>query len=317
MMNTMPLEADTRLLIDTNLANLGWSLTGKNKNVFVEQPRTEEERKQLKGKRPDYVLYSKESERPLIIIEAKKKGEKIDKALEQGIELFFAALKEPEALAAIWLTIKVSLIVLPINIFIGVVMAWAIAYFDFKVKSLLTALLDLPFSISPVVVGLMFLLLFGLDGLWGAWLAEHHIRFMFATPSIVIVTLFVTFPLIAKSLIPTMSAQGTSEEQAALILGASTWQLFWHVTLPKIKWALIYGVILSNARAMGEFGAVSVVSGHIRGLTNTIPLYVEISYNEYQFVAAFACASLLALIAVGTLGLQNVVRYVEKKKIQE
>ena len=205
-------------------------------------------------------------------------------ALEQGIGLFFAALKEPEALAAIWLTIKVSLIVLPINIFI---------------------------------VGLMFLLLFGLDGLWGAWLAEHHIRFMFATPSIVIVTLFVTFPLIAKSLIPTMSAQGTSEEQAALILGASTWQLFWHVTLPKIKWALIYGVILSNARAMGEFGAVSVVSGHIRGLTNTIPLYVEISYNEYQFVAAFACASLLALIAVGTLGLQNIVRYVEKKKIQE
>ena len=238
-------------------------------------------------------------------------------ALEQGIELFFAALKEPEALAAIWLTIKVSLIVLPINIFIGVVMAWAIAYFDFKGKSLLTALLDLPFSISPVVVGLMFLLLFGLDGLWGAWLVEHHIRFMFATPSIVIVTLFVTFPLIAKSLIPTMSAQGTSEEQAALILGASTWQIFWHITLPKIKWALIYGVILSNARAMGEFGAVSVVSGHIRSLTNTIPLYVEISYNEYQFVAAFACASLLALIAVGTLGLQNIVRYVEKKKIQE
>ena len=216
-------------------------------------------------------------------------------ALEQGIGLFFAALKEPEALAAIWLTIKVSLIVLPINIFIGIAMAWAIAYFDFKGKSLLTALLDLPFSISPVVVGLMFLLLFGLDGLWGEWLAEHHIRFMFATPSIVIVTLFVTFPLIAKSLIPTMSAQGTSEEQAALI----------------------YGVILSNARAMGEFGAVSVVSGHIRGLTNTIPLYVEISYNEYQFVAAFACASLLALIAVGTLGLQNIVRYVEKRKIQE
>ena len=238
-------------------------------------------------------------------------------ALEQGIGLFFAVLKEPEALAAIWLTIKVSLIVLPINIFIGIAMAWTIAYFDFKGKSLLTALLDLPFSISPVVVGLMFLLLFGLDGLWGAWLAEHHIRFMFATPSIVIVTLFVTFPLIAKSLIPTMSAQGTSEEQAALILGASTWQLFWHVTLPKIKWALIYGVILSNARAMGEFGAVSVVSGHIRGLTNTIPLYVEISYNEYQFVAAFACASLLALIAVGTLGLQNIVRYVEKRKIQE
>lgn len=238
-------------------------------------------------------------------------------ALEQGFRLFFEALANEEALAAIWLTVKVALIVLPINVFIGVVMAWTIAYFDFKGKSLLTALLDLPFSISPVVVGLMFLLLFGLDGLFGAWLAEHNIRFMFATPSIVIVTLFVTFPLIAKSLIPTMSAQGNSEEQAALILGASTWQIFWQVTFPKIKWALIYGVILSNARAMGEFGAVSVVSGHIRGLTNTIPLYVEISYNEYQFIAAFACASLLALIAVGTLGLQNIINATQRKKIEK
>ena len=238
-------------------------------------------------------------------------------ALEQGFRLFFEALANEEALAAIWLTVKVALIVLPINVFIGVVMAWTIAYFDFKGKSLLTALLDLPFSISPVVVGLMFLLLFGLDGLFGTWLAEHNIRFMFATPSIVIVTLFVTFPLIAKSLIPTMSAQGNSEEQAALILGASTWQIFWQVTFPKIKWALIYGVILSNARAIGEFGAVSVVSGHIRGLTNTIPLYVEISYNEYQFIAAFACASLLALIAVGTLGLQNIINATQRKKIEK
>lgn len=238
-------------------------------------------------------------------------------ALEQGFRLFFEALANEEALAAIWLTVKVALIVLPINVFIGVVMAWTIAYFDFKGKSLLTALLDLPFSISPVVVGLMFLLLFGLDGLFGAWLAKHNIRFMFATPSIVIVTLFVTFPLIAKSLIPTMSAQGNSEEQAALILGASTWQIFWQVTFPKIKWALIYGVILSNARAMGEFGAVSVVSGHIRGLTNTIPLYVEISYNEYQFIAAFSCASLLALIAVGTLGLQNIINATQRKKIEK
>lgn len=238
-------------------------------------------------------------------------------ALEQGFRLFFEALANEEALAAIWLTVKVALIVLPINVFIGVVMAWTIAYFDFKGKSLLTALLDLPFSISPVVVGLMFLLLFGLDGLFGAWLAEHNIRFMFATPSIVIVTLFVTFPLIAKSLIPTMSAQGNSEEQAALILGASTWQIFWQITFPKIKWALIYGVILSNARAMGEFGAVSVVSGHIRRLTNTIPLYVEISYNEYQFIAAFACASLLALIAVGTLGLQNIINATQRKKIEK
>ena len=236
-------------------------------------------------------------------------------ALEQGIALFWQALQEPEAQAAIWLTIKVALIVLPINIFIGLTMAWAIAYFDFKGKSVITAILDLPFAISPVVVGLMFLLLFGLDGLFGAWLAEHQIRFMFATPSIVIVTLFVTFPLITKSLIPAMSSQGTSEEQAALILGASPWQLFWQVTLPKIKWPLFYGIILSNARAMGEFGAVSVVSGHIRGLTNTIPLYVEISYNEYQFVAAFACASLLALIAVATLGLQNVVSYLQRKKL--
>lgn len=238
-------------------------------------------------------------------------------ALEQGFRLFFEALANEEALAAIWLTIKVALIVLPINVFIGVVMAWTIAYFDFKGKSFLTALLDLPFSISPVVVGLMFLLLFGIDGLFGAWLAEHNIRFMFAIPSIVIVTLFVTFPLIAKSLIPTLSAQGNSEEQAALILGASTWQIFWNVTLPKMKWALIYGIILSNARAMGEFGAVSVVSGHIRGLTNTIPLFVEISYNEYQFTAAFACASLLALIAVGTLGLQNVVNVIQRKKIEK
>ena len=194
-------------------------------------------------------------------------------------------------------------------------MAWTIAYFNFRGKSLLTALLDLPFSISPVVVGLMFLLLFGLDGLVGQWLLDHQIRIIFALPSIVIVTLFVTFPLIVKSLIPTMSAQGNSEEQAALILGASGWTLFWRVTFPKIKWALIYGVILSNARAMGEFGAVSVVSGHIRGLTNTIPLYVEITYNEYQFVAAFACASLLALLAIFTLILQNMIDWWQQKHI--
>ncbi|RMW84750.1 sulfate ABC transporter permease subunit CysW [Aggregatibacter aphrophilus] len=237
-------------------------------------------------------------------------------ALEQGVMLFWQAIHEEEARAAIWLTLKVALIVLPINVFIGVVMAWTIAYFNFKGKSLITALLDLPFSISPVVVGLMFLLLFGLDGLWGAWLVEHNIRIMFATPSIVIVTLFVTFPLIAKSLLPSMTAQGNSEEQAALILGASGWTLFWRVTLPKIKWALIYGVILSNARAMGEFGAVSVVSGHIRGLTNTIPLYVEITYNEYQFVAAFACASLLAVLAIFTLGVQVLVRGVQERRIK-
>lgn len=238
-------------------------------------------------------------------------------ALEQGMDLFLRAITDEEALAAIWLTVKVALIVLPINVFIGVVMAWTIAYFNFKGKSILTALLDLPFSISPVVVGLMFLLLFGLDGLFGQWLIDHQIRIMFAVPSIVIVTLFVTFPLIVKSLIPTMSVQGNSEEQAALILGASGWTLFRRVTLPKIKWALIYGVILSNARAMGEFGAVSVVSGHIRGLTNTIPLYVEITYNEYQFVAAFACASLLALLAIFTLMVQNGIGWWQQKKIEQ
>ena len=196
-------------------------------------------------------------------------------------------------------------------------MAWTIAYFNFKGKSILTALLDLPFSISPVVVGLMFLLLFGMNGLFGQWLTDHNIRVMLALPSIVIVTLFVTFPLIVKSLIPIMNAQGNSEEQAALILGASGWTLFRRVTLPKIKWALIYGVILSNARALGEFGAVSVVSGHIRGLTNTIPLYVEITYNEYQFVAAFACAALLALLAIFTLALQNAIGWWQRKKTEQ
>ena len=237
-------------------------------------------------------------------------------SLEQGIELFVQSIGNEEAQSAIWLSIKVALIVLPINVFIGVVMAWTIAYFNFKGKAILTALLDLPFSISPVVVGLMFLLLFGLDGLLGKWLIEQGFRVVFAVPSIVIVTLFVTFPLIVKSLIPTMTAQGNSEEQAALILGANTWTLFWRVTLPKIKWALIYGVILSNARAMGEFGAVSVVSGHIRGLTNTMPLYVEISYNEYQFIAAFACASLLALLAIFTLGLQNIIGWLQQRKLK-
>ncbi len=238
-------------------------------------------------------------------------------ALEQGADLFIRAISDEEALAAIRLSLKVALIVLPINLFIGVVMAWTIAYFNFKGKSILTALLDLPFSISPVVVGLMFMLLFGMNGLFGQWLTDHNIRVMFALPSIVIVTLFVTFPLIVKSLIPIMNAQGNSEEQAALILGASGWTLFRRVTLPKIKWALIYGVILSNARALGEFGAVSVVSGHIRGLTNTIPLYVEITYNEYQFVAAFACAALLALLAIFTLALQNAIGWWQRKKTEQ
>lgn len=234
-------------------------------------------------------------------------------ALKEGWALFYQAILQEEAQAAIWLTLKVAAIVLPINLVVGVAMAWTLAYFEFKGKSLLTALLDLPFSISPVIVGLMFLLLFGGETWLGQWLAAHQIDVIFALPSIVIVTLFVTFPLIVKSLIPTMTAQGSQEEQAALTLGAPLRTIFWRVTLPKIKWALLYAVILSNARAMGEFGAVSVVSGHIRGLTNTIPLYVEISYNEYNFIAAFACASLLALLAILTLFIQSLL---EKRKKQ-
>ncbi|MDG6895191.1 sulfate ABC transporter permease subunit CysW [Volucribacter amazonae] len=236
-------------------------------------------------------------------------------ALAEGWQQFWLALNDEESLAAIYLTLKVALITLPINLVLGIIIAWTIAYFNFKGKSVLTAILDLPFSISPVVVGLMFLLLFGLDGLFGAWLQDQNIRVIFALPGIVLATLFVTFPLIAKSLIPSMTAQGNSEEQAGLILGASPWQLFYKITLPKIKWPLIYGVILSNARAMGEFGAVSVVSGHIRGLTNTIPLYVEITYNEYQFIAAFACASLLALLAILTLVVQQVVMFIQQRKL--
>lgn len=236
-------------------------------------------------------------------------------ALAQGAGVFFQAIRHEDSLAAIYLTLKVALLTLPINLVIGVIMAWTIAYFHFKGKSLLTAVLDLPFSISPVVVGLMFLLVFGLDGLFGAWLQDQNIRVIFALPGILLATVFVTFPLMVKSLIPAMTAQGNSEEQAALILGASPWQLFYRVTLPKIKWPLIYGVILSNARAMGEFGAVSVVSGHIRGLTNTIPLQVEITYNEYQFVTAFACASLLALIAIITLVIQQAVSWLQQRKL--
>lgn len=246
---------------------------------------------------------------PLIII--------FYEALAQGISVFGQALADEDSLAAIYLTLKVAFITLPINLVIGIIIAWTIAYFDFKGKSVLTAILDLPFSISPVVVGLMFLLLFGLDGLLGAWLRDQNIRVIFALPGIILATVFVTFPLIAKSLIPTMSAKGNSEEQAALILGASPWQIFYRITLPKIKWPLIYGMILSNARAMGEFGAVSVVSGHIRGLTNTIPLHVEITYNEYQFITAFACASLLALLAIATLIIQQLVLFIQQRKIAD
>ncbi|KGQ71021.1 sulfate ABC transporter permease subunit CysW [Chelonobacter oris] len=235
-------------------------------------------------------------------------------ALAAGWAVFVESLSQTEALHAIRLTLIVAVITLPINIVFGVIMAWLLAHFDFKGKQLLATLIDLPLSVSPVVAGLMFVLLFGINGLFGSWLDTNNIQVIFALPGIVLATLFVTFPLVVKSLLPNMTALGNSEEQAALTLGASVWHIFFRITLPKIKWPLLYGAILANARAMGEFGAVSVVSGHIRNLTNTIPLHVEILYNEYQFTAAFACASLLALIAILTLLLQNLVGYLQKIK---
>lgn len=222
-------------------------------------------------------------------------------ALRQGVGVYWQAIIDPDALSAIKLTLLAALISLPLNLAFGIAAAWGITKFDFKGKHFLLTLIDLPFSISPVVVGLMYLLLFGSSGWFGAWLIEHNIEVIYAVPGIVLATVFITFPFIARELIPLMQAQGREEEEAAVVLGARGWQVFWHITLPNIRWGLIYGVILANARAMGEFGAVSVVSGHIRGLTNTLPLHVEILYNEYQFSAAFAVASLLALLALLTL----------------
>ena len=236
-------------------------------------------------------------------------------ALKEGWKVYLASLTEPEALHAIRLTLITAAIVVPVNAVLGIAMAWLLTRFDFRGKQLLTTLLDLPFSVSPVVAGLMFVLLFGAHTAFGSWLESHNIQIIFAIPGIILATLFVTFPFVARELIPLMQAQGDSEEQAALILGASGWQMFWRITLPNIKWALIYGLILTNARAMGEFGAVSVVSGHIRGQTNTIPLHVEILYNEYQSVAAFAAASLLALLAIATLILQNIVTHLQNRKL--
>ena len=218
-------------------------------------------------------------------------------ALRQGVAAWWAALQEPDAWAAIRLTLLTAAIAVPLNLVFGVCAAWAIAKFEFRGKTVLVTLIDLPFSVSPVVAGLIYVLVFGAQGWLGPWLAEHGIRVIFAVPGIVLATLFVTFPFVARELIPLMQAQGSQQEQAALTLGATGWQAFWRVTLPNIRWGLLYGVILCNARAMGEFGAVSVVSGHIRGQTNTMPLHVEILYNEYQSVAAFAVASLLALRA--------------------
>jgi sulfate/thiosulfate transport system permease protein len=223
------------------------------------------------------------------------------KALEKGVAVYWAAISDPAALAAIYLTGVTAAIAVPLNVLFGLVASWAVAKFDFPGKQLLITLIDLPFSVSPVISGMIFVLLCGRRGLFGPWLAAHEIQIVFALPGIVLATVFVTFPFVARELIPLMQAQGSDEEEAALTLGANGWQTFWRVTLPGVKWGLLYGVILCNARAMGEFGAVSVVSGHIRGLTNTIPLHVEILYNEYQFTAAFAVASLLCLLALVTL----------------
>jgi sulfate transport system permease protein len=230
-------------------------------------------------------------------------------ALRKGSGAFFEAFKEPDAWSAIRLTLITAAIAVPMNLVFGVAAAWAIAKYEFRGKAFLTTLVDLPFSVSPVVAGLIYVLMFGAQGWFGPWLQAHDIKIVFAVPGIVLATIFVTFPFIARELIPLMQAQGTEEEQAAQVLGATGWQTFWHVTLPNIKWGLIYGVILCNARAMGEFGAVSVVSGHIRGQTNTMPLHVEILYNEYQSVAAFAVASLLALLALVTLAIKSFVEW--------
>jgi sulfate/thiosulfate transport system permease protein len=230
-------------------------------------------------------------------------------ALDKGIEVYLASFNDPAALSAIQLTLLVAAIAVPANLLFGVCAAWAIAKFEFPGKSLLVTLIDLPFAVSPVVAGLVYVLIFGAQGWWGPFLQEHNIKIIFALPGIVLATIFVTFPFVARELIPVMQAQGTEQEQVALSLGANGWQTFFRVTLPNVRWGLVYGVILCNARAMGEFGAVSVVSGHIRGLTNTIPLQVEILYNEYNFVAAFAMASLLAILALITLLVKSLVEW--------
>lgn len=235
-------------------------------------------------------------------------------ALNKGIQLYFTALVEPDALAAIKLTLITAAIAVSVNTIFGIVAAWAIAKFDFKGKNILTTLIDIPFAVSPVIAGLVFVLLFGSQGLFGPFLETHDIKIIFAVPGIILATIFVTFPFVVRELIPIMQEQGTDEEQAGMMLGANGWQVFFRITLPNIKWGLLYGIILCNARAMGEFGAVSVVSGHIRGLTNTIPLHVEILYNEYNFTAAFAVASLLALLALLTLLLKSIVEWKSNKR---
>lgn len=234
-------------------------------------------------------------------------------ALRDGVAAYITSFRDPAALSAIKLTVIAAGISLPLNLVFGLAAAWAIAKFEFWGKSVLITLIDLPFAVSPVISGLVFVLLFGAQGWFGSWLSAHDFKVIFAVPGIVLATVFITFPFVARELIPLMQEQGTEEEQAALSLGANGWQTFWYVTLPNVKWALLYGVILSNARAMGEFGAVSVVSGHIRGKTNTVPLHVEILYNEYNFVAAFAVASLLAMLALVTLAVKTLL----ERKLQQ
>jgi sulfate transport system permease protein len=237
-------------------------------------------------------------------------------ALRKGLDVYLAAITDHDALAAIRLTLTAAAISVPMNLVFGVAAAWCIAKFDFRGKNVLLTLIDLPFSVSPVIAGLIYVLVFGLQGWCGEWLRDHDLKVIFAVPGIVLATVFVTFPFIARELIPLMQAQGNEQEEAARVLGAGGWQIFRRVTLPNIKWALLYGVILCNARAMGEFGAVSVVSGHIRGQTNTMPLHIEILYNEYQFAAAFAVASLLALLALVTLVLKYLVEQRVKAQLR-
>ena len=238
---------------------------------------------------------------PLIVV--------FTEAFSKGIGVYFESFENPDALAAIRLTLLAAGLAVPLNLVFGIAAAWAITKFEFAGKSILTTLIDLPFAVSPVISGLIFILLFGLQGWFGPFLAEHNFKVIFAVPGIVLATIFVTFPFIARELIPLMQSQGTDDEQAAMMLGAGGWRTFIKVTLPNVKWGLLYGVILCNARAMGEFGAVSVVSGHIRGQTNTVPLHIEILYNEYNFVAAFAVASLLAFLAMVILVLKSAVEW--------
>ncbi|MGE4170684.1 MAG: sulfate ABC transporter permease subunit CysW [Candidatus Margulisiibacteriota bacterium] len=238
------------------------------------------------------------------------------KAFSEGWAVYGAAILEPDALSALQLTLTVAVISVPINTLFGIAAAWAITKYQFRFKNLLISLIDLPFSISPVISGMIFVLLFGANSLIGAWLIAHNIKIIFAIPGIILSTMFITFPFVARELIPLMQTQGSDEEETAMTLGATGWQTFTRITLPKIKWGLLYGVILCTARAMGEFGAVSVVSGHIRGLTNTLPLHVEILYNEYQFTAAFAVASLLVLVAIVTILVKHLLEHTTNKGSQ-